>query len=83
MGGFPTDPMLVNGPVVNRALLNQLYPATALPRNTGTVQYDSPDRQMPRSTQVSVGYERQLRRDDVLSGSTTSTTKAATGSATT
>jgi Carboxypeptidase regulatory-like domain/TonB dependent receptor-like, beta-barrel/TonB-dependent Receptor Plug Domain len=60
-GRLPTDPMLVNGPVVNRALLNQLYPATVAPRNTGTVQLDSPDRQMPKSTQVSVGYERQLR----------------------
>jgi hypothetical protein len=61
-GRFPTDPMLVNGPVVNRTLLNQLYPPTALTRNTATVQFDSPDRQMPRSTQVSLGYERQIGR---------------------
>lgn len=59
-GRFPTDPMLVNGPVVNRTLLNQLYPPTSLTRNTATVQLDSSDRQMPRSTQVSVGYERQV-----------------------
>jgi carboxypeptidase family protein/TonB-dependent receptor-like protein len=59
-GRLPTDPMLVNGPVVNRALLNQLYPPSSLTRNTGTVQLDSPDRQMPRSTQVSFGYERQV-----------------------
>ena len=26
-GRFPTDPFLVNGPFVNRALLDQLYPA--------------------------------------------------------
>ena len=59
-GRFPTDPMLVNGPVVNRTLLNQLYPASLLTRNTGTVQLDSPDRQLPRATQVSFGYERQV-----------------------
>jgi hypothetical protein len=59
-GRFPTDPMLVNGPTVNRALLNQLFPAGTLTRNTATVQYDDPNRQMPRSTQVSFGYERQL-----------------------
>ncbi len=59
-GRLPTDPMLVNGPTVNRALLNQLFPPGTLARNTGTVQLDKPDRQMPRSTQVSFGYERQV-----------------------
>lgn len=59
-GRLPTDPMLVNGPVVNRARLDQLFPPGTLTRNTGTVQFDSPDRQMPRSTQVSFGYERQV-----------------------
>jgi hypothetical protein len=59
-GRLPTDPMLVNGPTVNRALLNRLYPPGTLTRNTATVQYDTPDRQMPRSTQVSFGCERQI-----------------------
>lgn len=59
-GRLPTDPLLVNGPVVNRALLNQLFPPGTLTRNTGTVQYDSSSREMPRSTQVSFGYERQV-----------------------
>ena len=59
-GRLPTDPMLVNGPTVNRALLNQMFPKGSLTRNTGSVQFDTPDRQMPRSTQVSFGYERQL-----------------------
>ena len=59
-GRLPTDPMLVNGPVVNRALLDQLFPPAALARNSGTVQYDSPDRQMPSATQTSLGYERQV-----------------------
>jgi hypothetical protein len=59
-GRLPTDPMLVNGPVVNRTLLNRLYPPGTLTRNTATVQYDTQNRQMPRSTQVSFGYERQI-----------------------
>ena len=59
-GRLPTDPMLVDGPVVNRALLAQLYPPGTVTRNTAAVQFDTPDRQMPRSTQVSFGYERQL-----------------------
>jgi hypothetical protein len=59
-GRLPTDPMLVGGPVVNRTLLNQLYPAGTLTRNTGVVQYDTPDRQMARSTQLAVGYSRQF-----------------------
>jgi hypothetical protein len=59
-GRLPTDPMLVNGPTVNRALLNQNFPKGSLTRNTATVQLDIPNRQMPRSTQISFGYERQL-----------------------
>jgi outer membrane receptor protein involved in Fe transport len=59
-GRLPTDPMLIGGPVVNRAVLAQIYPVGTVTRNTGTVQFDSPDRQMPRSTQVSFGYERQV-----------------------
>lgn len=59
-GRFPTDPMLVNGPVVNRALLNQLFPAGSTPRNTGVVWLDNPNRYMPNIQQVSLGYQRQL-----------------------
>lgn len=59
-GQFPTDPMLVNGPVVNRALLNQLFPAGSTPRNTGVVWLDRPGRYMPYIQQVSLGYQRQL-----------------------
>ena len=39
-GRFPTDPMLVNGPTVNRALLDAQYPAGTLTRNTGTVRFE-------------------------------------------
>ena len=44
-GRFPTDPFLVNGPFVNRALLEQLYPPGVPVKNNGVVVFDSPDRQ--------------------------------------
>ena len=59
-GQLPTDPLLVNGPVVNRALVNAQYPPGSLGRNTGIVFIDSPDRVVPKTHQVSFGYERQL-----------------------
>ncbi len=59
-GQFPTDPMLVNGPVVNRELLNRLYPPGQAVRNTGVVWLDQPGRHMPNIQQVSLGYQRQL-----------------------
>lgn len=58
-GQRPTDPFLVNGPVLNRALLEQLYPGGQLLRNTGAT-WDNPDRRVPRTDEVSIGYERQL-----------------------
>ena len=59
-GQMPTNPMLVNGPVVNRALLNQIYQPGEAIRNTGVVWLDSPDRTMPKIQQMSFGYQRQL-----------------------
>jgi hypothetical protein len=52
--------MLVNGPVVNRALLNTLFAAGARNRNVGVVRFDNPDRTSPSSQQLSLGYQRQL-----------------------
>ena len=66
-GQLPTNPFLVNGPVVNRDLLNQLYPAGSRLRNTGTVRLDNPDRVIPSTQQFSVGAERQLRPDLAVS----------------
>ncbi len=60
-GRLPTDPFLVNGPVVNRALLNQVVPPGTLARNTGAVYLDTPDRILPSQQQMTVGFERQLR----------------------
>ena len=59
-GQFPTDPMLVNGPVINRALLNTLFPPGSVGRNTGVVYLDNPDRVVPQVHQATFGYERQL-----------------------
>ena len=58
-GQLPTDPFLVNGPVLNRTLLNQLYPGGQQLRNTGA-SWDNPDRRTPYTDEVSLGYERQL-----------------------
>jgi hypothetical protein len=59
-GNLPTDPMLVNGPVVNRALLNAQFPAGTRVRNGGTVRFDNPDRINAYSRTYSIGYERQV-----------------------
>ncbi len=59
-GQFPTDPMLVNGPTVNRALLDSMFPPGTLARNVGTVRFDNPDRVVPWTRQYSIGYTTQL-----------------------
>jgi hypothetical protein len=59
-GQFPTDPMLVNGPTVNRALLDSMFPPGTIARNVGTVRFDNPDREVPWTRQYSIGYTTQL-----------------------
>jgi hypothetical protein len=59
-GTFPTDPLLVNGPVVNHTLIDSLFPPGTLVRNSGTVRFDNPDRQLAWARQYSLGYERQI-----------------------
>jgi hypothetical protein len=66
-GNFPTDPLLVNGPVVNRALIDAMFPPGTLQRNGGTVRFDNPDRDLAYSRQYSLGYERQLGSTSSLS----------------
>jgi Carboxypeptidase regulatory-like domain/TonB dependent receptor-like, beta-barrel/TonB-dependent Receptor Plug Domain len=61
-GRLPTDPLLVNGPVLNRTLINQIVPPGTLARNTATVWLDNPDRILPWQHQASIGYERQIGR---------------------
>jgi hypothetical protein len=57
---LPTDPMLLTYPVVNRALLTQLFPVGTLQQNAGTVRLDDPNRHNPYTHQFSIGYERQM-----------------------
>jgi hypothetical protein len=59
-GRFPTDPLLVNGPFVNRTLLNQMFPPGALVRNAGVAIFDVPTRQQPYAHQATLGYGREL-----------------------
>jgi hypothetical protein len=58
-GALPTNEFLVNGPTVNRDLVNQRFPPGGLLRNTGA-SWDNPDRQVPYTDQLTAGYERQL-----------------------
>jgi hypothetical protein len=62
-GRLPTDPLLVNGPDVNRALLSQLFPPGQLARNNGVVFLDTPDRKIPTTRQATIGYEFLLSPD--------------------
>jgi hypothetical protein len=59
-GRLPSDPMLLSFPVVNRTLLNQMFPVGTLQKNVGTVRLDDPNRHNPYTHQFSIGYERQL-----------------------
>jgi Carboxypeptidase regulatory-like domain len=64
-GQYPTDPTLnvtrvdQISPAV-RAYIDSIYPPGATVRNTGTVTWDSPNRQQPYFHQLSVGYEREV-----------------------
>jgi hypothetical protein len=59
-GQLPTDPTLTSGPVVNREMINALFPPGTTVRNGGTVRFDNPDRRNAYARQYSVGYERQV-----------------------
>jgi len=56
-GVLPTDPFLVNGPAINTAELERLYPRTGgqLLRNTGAT-WDSPDRRTPYNRRSDGGF---------------------------
>ena len=65
-GSLPTDPFLANGPTVNRALLNQMFPQGTLARNEGDVYLDNPNRQNAFAREYTIGYERQIANDLAL-----------------
>jgi hypothetical protein len=60
-GLLPTDPFLVSGPVITDAMRAQLEAdfGGATVRNTGAT-FDNPDRRLPYTDQISVGFERQI-----------------------
>jgi hypothetical protein len=62
-GQFPTNPLLVNGPVVNRELLARLFPPGTRQKNGGNVFVDNADRQNAYADQFSIGVERQIATD--------------------
>jgi hypothetical protein len=59
-GQLPTNPLLANGPVINRALVDSMFPPGSTQRNAGTVRFDNPDRVVPWTRQYSIGYSTQL-----------------------
>ncbi len=61
-GQRPTNPYLAQGPTVNRTLLNQQFPPGSTLRNTGNAFVDSPDRVIPYTDQLTIGFERALWR---------------------
>jgi hypothetical protein len=63
LGQFPTNPALANGPTVNRALIDSLFPPGTTQKNAGDVFFDNPDRTLPYARQYSIGYERAIRND--------------------
>ena len=58
-GGCPANP---GGacPVVNRDVLNEMFPAGSTRFNSGSIVYDHPDREQPYVHQITFGYEREL-----------------------
>jgi hypothetical protein len=65
-GQLPTDPLLVNGPTLDRALVESKFPPGARLRNTGAT-WDNPDRRTPYTDELTVGFERQLFPDVAVS----------------
>jgi hypothetical protein len=61
-GQFPTDPFLVNGPVINQALVSALAGSGSFVQATGAT-WDNPDRHAPYTDQFTIGYERQVAGD--------------------
>jgi len=62
----PTDPMLRNGPVVDRALLATLVGAGSVVANNAPV-VDNTTRRMPYTSSFSAGIQRQFMRNLALS----------------
>ena len=64
-GNFPSDPLLVNGPTVNRTLLASLFPTGVLNPNATPV-VDNTKRKMPYTRSISIGLQREIVRNLAL-----------------
>lgn len=58
-GLFPTHPLLVNGPTVDRAVLDSIVGTGALLPN-GTPVVDNTERRMPYTRSFTIGFQREL-----------------------
>jgi hypothetical protein len=66
-GRLPAEPLLQNGPEINRTLLNQLFPSGGRYRNAGVVTLDDPNRQLDYADQLSIGMQQRLGATMALS----------------
>jgi outer membrane receptor protein involved in Fe transport len=58
-GNFPTDPTLVNGPTINRALIASIVGSSALLANPAPI-VDNAEREMSYTRSFSIGFQREL-----------------------
>lgn len=61
-GNFPTDPTLIHGPVVDRALIASLVGSGLLLPNATPV-VDNTERRMPYTRSFSIGFQHELMRN--------------------
>jgi TonB dependent receptor/Carboxypeptidase regulatory-like domain/TonB-dependent Receptor Plug Domain len=59
INAFPTDPTLVNGPVIDRALIQSLVGSGTLVPNPDVI-VDQSDRRMPYTRSLTIGFQREL-----------------------
>ncbi len=59
-GRFPTDPTLVNGPVVDRALIQSLVGGSGTLAPNPNPIVDQHDRRMPYTRSLTIGFQREL-----------------------
>ena len=66
-GVRPTAAYLKDGPTVNWAVIDALYPPGSKVLNAGNIRFDNANRSNPYADQLSFGFERQVADDMSLS----------------
>lgn len=64
-GNFPTDPTLINGPVVDRAVINAIVGSSTILPNPAPI-VDNGDRRMAYTQSFSAGFSREVMKDFVF-----------------